>query len=184
MRPSFHEIYMEFAVNMSRRSTCQRPIGGWPPDEQHRGVGCAIVTADWRSVVAVGYNGGASGLENACDRTGAAAVGNCGCLHAEENAAINCTVPRDVEKIVFCTHLPCVMCAKRLINLGGVQEIYYRHDYRVKEALRWFERARITTGHLVEGSSAADAQLRARVALHLHTAGTVLGSSPPEGGSQ
>lgn len=158
-RPSFHDIYMDLAVNMSRRSTCRRMA-----------VGCAIVTADWRSVVAIGYNGGATGLDNDCDRHGFEAVGNCGCLHAEENAAVNCTAPRESEKVVFCTHLPCVMCAKRLINLGGVSSVYYRHDYRIKDSLRWFDRARIQTGHLTEGSTPGDAVLRARHALTMYLA--------------
>jgi deoxycytidylate deaminase len=31
------------------------------------------------------------------------------CLHAEDNAVINCTTPRTTDKIVFVTHLPCRM---------------------------------------------------------------------------
>jgi dCMP deaminase len=86
-------------------------------------------------VLAVGYNGSASGLKNDCDRHGDEAVGNCGCLHAEENAVINTDVPRSTPKIVFCTNLPCVMCAKRLINLGGVVKVYYDRDYRIRDSL-------------------------------------------------
>jgi len=85
--------------------------------------------------LAVGYNGNAAGCANDCDRHGEAAVGNCGCLHAEENAVINCDVTRSTRKIVFCTHLPCLMCAKRLINLGGVEHVYYDHDYRNHDSL-------------------------------------------------
>lgn len=73
-------------------------------------------------------------------------MGNCGCLHAEENAVINCDTARHHEKIVFCTHLPCVMCAKRLINLGGVKEVYYQTDYRKKDSLEIFEHHNIKTG--------------------------------------
>lgn len=120
-RPSFEQVYMDFADLISRRSTCARLQ-----------VGTVITTTDFRKVLAVGYNGNASGLPNRCDRNEA---GNCGCLHSEENAVINCDAPRQTEKYVFVTHLPCAACAKRLINLGNVQRIYYRNDYRKTDSL-------------------------------------------------
>lgn len=99
-------------------------------------VGCVITSMDYRKILAWGYNGNASGLSNRCDST---EPGACGCLHAEENAVINCDVPRDTPKIVFCTHLPCVMCAKRLINLGGVKTVFYHHDYRIRKSIELFD---------------------------------------------
>lgn len=115
-RPSFEDVYMDFARSIARRSTCRRLQ-----------VGTVITTADFRKVLAVGYNGNASGLPNTCDRE---EPGNCGCLHSEENAVINCDAPRQTAKIVFVTHLPCSMCAKRLINLGNVNLIIYEQEYR------------------------------------------------------
>ena len=109
-RPSFEKIYIELARTLSLRSTCKR-----------LNVGTVITSTDFRKVLSVGYNGNASGLPNSCDRE---EPGNCGCLHSEENAVINCDSPRYVEKIVFVTHLPCSGCAKRLINLGNVQKNY------------------------------------------------------------
>lgn len=120
-RPSFEQVYMDFADLISRRSTCARLQ-----------VGTVITTTDFRKVLAVGYNGNASGLPNTCDRQ---QPGNCGCLHSEENAVINCDAPRQTEKYVFVTHLPCAMCAKRLINLGNVKRIHYRNDYRNKDSI-------------------------------------------------
>lgn len=131
-RPSFGSICMRLAVMISERSTCARMK-----------VGCVIVAPDYRKVLAWGYNGGVSGGKNDCDRHGEAAVGNCGCLHAEENAVINCDVPRSTPKIVFCTHLPCAMCAKRLVNLGGVGQVNYLNDYRIRDSLVIFEAAGI-----------------------------------------
>jgi dCMP deaminase len=122
-RPSFEDIYMQMAWLLARRSTCLRLQ-----------VGAVIASHDYRKVLSVGYNGNASGLPNQCDRTGDAAVGNCGCLHAEENATIACDVPRSTRKIAFCTHLPCPLCAKRLINLGGVERVFYLEDYRRPES--------------------------------------------------
>ena len=119
-RPSFEEIYISLAFTMAKRSTCTRLQ-----------VGTVITSEDYRKVLAVGYNGNASGLANRCDRDTA---GNCGCLHSEENAVINCDSPREVRKIVFVTHHPCVACAKRLINLGNVTKVYYSEDYRNRDA--------------------------------------------------
>ena len=78
----------------------------------------------------MGYNGNAAGLPNTCDSS---EPGKCGCIHAEENAVIKCSSLE--PKVVFSTHLPCKMCAKRLVNLGGVQYVYYDTDYRLKEGL-------------------------------------------------
>lgn len=121
IRPSFQKIYLELARTLASRSTCQRLQ-----------VGTVISSTDFRKVLAVGYNGNATGLHNGCDRN---EPGNCGCLHSEENAVINCDAPRFIEKLVFVTHLPCIQCAKRLINLGNVKTIYYDQDYRIKDSV-------------------------------------------------
>lgn len=74
-------------------------------------------------------------------QTGGIIVHNC--LHAEENAVINCMASREQEKVVFTTNLPCPMCAKRLINLGGVVRVYYHADYRIRTGLELLEAAGI-----------------------------------------
>jgi dCMP deaminase len=133
-RPSFPEIYLKLAHTLAARSTCKRLQ-----------VGTVITSTDYRKVLAIGYNGNATGLPNSCDRD---EPGNCGCLHSEENAVINCDSPRSVEKIVFVTHLPCVGCAKRLINLGNVRKIYYTQEYRIQDSLELFKKVGIETEHL------------------------------------
>jgi deoxycytidylate deaminase len=65
------------------------------------------------------------------------------CLHAECNAVVNCDVPRQIEKVVFATHLPCVHCAKMLINLGGVKLVYYLNDYRIRDSVALLTQAGI-----------------------------------------
>ena len=130
LRPSFEDIYMRLAMTLAERSTCGRLK-----------VGTVITSLDFRKVLAVGYNGNASGLHNGCDRE---EVGNCGCLHSEENAVINCDSPRSTEKIVFVTYLPCAMCAKRLINLGNVRRVIYAQDYRVRESIDLFSQVGIS----------------------------------------
>ncbi len=151
VRPSFEDIYLHLAQALSARSTCCRLQ-----------VGTVITSTDFRKVLAVGYNGNATGLANQCDRDEA---GNCGCLHSEENAVINCDSPRHVEKIVFVTHLPCVQCSKRLINLGNVKAVYYIHEYRIKTSLELLKQVGIQVTQMTPkityatlGQASGDAQ--------------------------
>jgi dCMP deaminase len=133
-RPSFESIYMQLAQTLALRSTCHRLK-----------VGTVITSTDYRKVLAVGYNGNATGLHNGCDRE---EPGNCGCLHSEENAVINCDAPRMIEKVVFVTHLPCAQCAKRLINLGNVKRVIYGEDYRLKTSIEMLESVGISVAKL------------------------------------
>jgi dCMP deaminase len=135
-RPSFEEIYLNLAQILSKRSTCKRLQ-----------VGTVITSTDYRKVLSLGYNGNATGLANTCDRD---EPGNCGCLHSEENAVINCDSPRSVKKVVFVTHLPCSMCSKRLINLGNVLKVVYLNDYRKRDSIEIFRTAGIDVFQMKE----------------------------------
>ena len=140
-RPSFEQVYMNFAEAISQRSSCTRLQ-----------VGTVITTPDFRKVLSIGYNGNAAGLKNGCDRE---EPGNCGCLHSEENAVINCDSPRYVQKVIFVTHLPCAMCAKRIINLGNVIRVVFRHDYRRRDSIQIFRMGNIPVYQLVESELVA-----------------------------
>lgn len=135
-RPSFAEIYMRMAELLAQRSTCIRLQ-----------VGCVITSVDHRYVYGLGYNGGAAGMKNECDSN---TPGACGHLHGEENAIINCRASRDTPKYVYVTHLPCVMCARRLINLGGVVRVVYDQSYRVTDSIDLLRHAMIRVESMVE----------------------------------
>lgn len=120
-RPSFEQLYMDLAWGLSKRSTCRR-----------LSVGCVITSTDFRHVLGVGFNGNASGLANDCESD---TPGACGDIHAEANAIINCCAPRSQGKVVIVTHQPCKMCAKMLVNLGGVERVIYQEPYRLVEGL-------------------------------------------------
>ncbi len=125
-RPSFESIYMAFAMELAKRSTCSRLQ-----------VGCVITTSDFRQVVAIGYNGGPVGGRNNCitDKDGLVTPGGCGHLHAEINAIIGCS--HTGGKHVFVTDLPCAMCATALVNLsaakGSIAMVSYARDYRIRD---------------------------------------------------
>ena len=128
-RPTFQEIYMNLATDLARRSTCLR-----------KQVGCVIVSEDFTHVLGVGYNGNAAGFPNTCDSD---EVGNCGCLHAEDSCLNKVAVGKEIKKIIFVTLSPCTYCAKRFVNKGGIQKVYYHEEYRKREGLDVLDKAGI-----------------------------------------
>ncbi|MDX9701703.1 MAG: deaminase [Candidatus Auribacterota bacterium] len=116
------EMYMRMAIILSARSTCQR-IGS---DGQVKRVGCVITNSDLSNILSVGYNGNAAGLPDEC--TDPNMPGNCGCLHAEENAISKCR-SHERDKIMFTTDSPCPRCAKFIIN-NGFSKVYFLREYR------------------------------------------------------
>lgn len=127
---------MKFAFELARRSTCRR-----------LSVGCVIVSTDYSRVYGIGYNGNAKGLPNCCESD---EPGNCGCLHAEDNALLKTSEGSNVEKIVFVTHQPCAYCAKRMVNKGGVVKVFFSEPYRLRRGLEILEQAGIAVQQLRE----------------------------------
>ena len=119
-REPIENVLMKFALLLSSRSTCER-----------LNVGCIITSNDFQRVYSYGYNGNARGFANNCDSS---EPGKCGCIHAEANALIKCSIV-DTQKVVFVTQSPCKMCAKMMVN-SGVSHVYYFSNYRLDEGLQ------------------------------------------------
>ena len=87
----------------------------------------ACVVKDHR-IISIGYNGMPAGWDNTCEEDGKTKEE---VIHAEANAIIK--LARDGERgngsSLFCTHAPCIECAK-LIAGAGIKEVYYREQYR------------------------------------------------------
>jgi dCMP deaminase len=125
-RPDWDEYFMEFARIAGKRSTCLR-----------RAVGALIVKDKRR--LATGYTGAPQGLKH-CGETGClrqrlgVPSGKmhelCRGLHAEQNAIIQAAVHGVpiAGSTLYCTHQPCVVCAKMLIN-AGVKKIVFANPY-------------------------------------------------------
>ncbi len=125
-RPDWGPYFMEIARIVSMRSTCLR-----------RNVG-AVIVKDKR-ILASGYNGAPSGLKHCIEVSCLREKMNiasgerhelCRGLHAEQNAIIQAAyhgVSINGAQL-YCTHLPCSICIKMLIN-AGIQEIYYDEGY-------------------------------------------------------
>ena len=125
-RPSWENYFMGIAALVARRSTCTR-----------RAVG-AIIVKDKR-ILSTGYNGAPSGIRHCID-TGClreqmnVASGErhelCRGIHAEQNAIIQAAFHgvSIKDSTLFCTNLPCSICAKMIIN-AGIKIIYYESGY-------------------------------------------------------
>lgn len=118
MRKSWDEYFMDMAVKVSERATCDR-----------LNVGCILVKNN--RIIATGYNGSISGTDH-CDDVGHLMYEG-GCkrtIHAEMNALIQCAkygVSCD-GAIAYITDYPCPDCLKAL-NQAGIKKIIYKRYY-------------------------------------------------------
>lgn len=89
-------------------------------------VGAIIVKDD--RIISIGYNGMPSGWDNVCEADGKSKPE---VLHAETNAIAKLAQSNESGKgaSLFCTHLPCMECAK-LIYQSGIKDVFYRIEYK------------------------------------------------------
>lgn len=125
-RPSWDQYFMDIAQLVASRSTCVR-----------RKIG-AVLVRDKR-VIATGYNGAPSGITH-CSKQGCLRdklnipSGErhelCRGIHAEQNALIQAALHgvSTNNSTLYCTHQPCILCSKLLIN-GGVKKVFFRGEY-------------------------------------------------------
>lgn len=106
-------------------------------------VGSIVISSDFREICAIGYNGNYKGGPNERDSLN---VGESGFLHSEENALFHLCKPYENREnlILLCTHEPCPMCAKRIVN-SGIKTVLFSKFYRSlgDDASEIFEKAGI-----------------------------------------
>ncbi|HSW58012.1 MAG TPA: dCMP deaminase family protein [Dehalococcoidales bacterium] len=114
VRPSVDEYFLKIASVVGERSTCQR---------HHMG---AVAVRD-KHILATGYNGAPAGLKDCltlgCLRNekgipSGTSAEICRAVHAEQNVIIQAALHGVSIKgaTIYCTHSPCVLCAKMLVN--------------------------------------------------------------------
>jgi dCMP deaminase len=111
-------------------------------------VGSILVRDD--QVLSTGYNGTPSGWDNNCedetiDENGVVAlVTKPEVLHSEANCLMKIakSTMSSKDSIMFCTHEPCLQCAK-LIYQGGIKKLYYRESYRDHSGIEFLYRGGI-----------------------------------------
>jgi dCMP deaminase len=140
-RPNWDEYFMEIALVTQKRSTCLR-----------RQVG-AVIVKDKR-IMATGYNGAPIGLPH-CEEQGGCLRQQlnipsgqrhelCRALHAEQNAIIQAAYLGQsiAGGTIYCTHQPCVICAKMIIN-AGIKRIIVKEGYPDELAVKILGEARL-----------------------------------------
>ncbi|NMB20525.1 MAG: dCMP deaminase family protein [Firmicutes bacterium] len=148
VRPSWDRYFMEIAELVSSRSTCLR-----------RQVGAVLVRD--KHIIATGYNGAPRGvshcMEVGCLREQLGIPSGerhemCRGTHAEQNAIIQAAlhgVSTDGATL-YCTHQPCILCAKMLIN-AGVEKVVFQGEYPDGLALELMNEAKIEMVVWIQG---------------------------------
>jgi dCMP deaminase len=113
-RPDIDEYFLKIASVVAERSTCRR---------HHVG---AVAVKD-KHMLATGYNGAPAGLKDCLelgclrDELGIPSGTRqelCRGIHAEQNVIVQASLHGvSLEgSTIYCTHTPCVLCAKMLTN--------------------------------------------------------------------
>lgn len=133
--------FMEMTEQIGNWSSCFR---------ENRKVGAVIVKN--KRIIATGYNGAPQGIKSCADKKECLRVklnvesGTrqelCYAVHAEQNAIIQAArVGSSVEGCtLYCTHQPCVICAKMIIN-SGITRVVYKEGYPDGFSLQLFAEA-------------------------------------------
>ena len=114
-------------------------ISGWASCyKSDRKIGAVIVKN--KRIVTTGYNGAPAGIKTCVERgeclreklgiASGTRAELCYATHAEQNAIIQAAklgVSIDGATL-YCTHQPCVICAKMIVN-AGIRRVVYRHGY-------------------------------------------------------
>lgn len=141
-RPSWDEIWMQFADTIAERSKCSRAH-----------VGCVIVSES-QNVLAASYNGPPAKFEangaciNWCPRARGegnmdAGYENCPSVHAEVNGVARVDHSEMIGATAYSTRSTCINCAKSLAAAGVVRLVHrvedidlHRHPTDVEDYLR------------------------------------------------
>lgn len=141
-RVKWNEYFMQIALQVSTRSTC---------DRKHVG---AVIVRD-RTILSTGYNGSIRGLAHCNDEGHMMQNGHCvRTVHAEANAIAQ-AAKHGVNvnnSSIYITASPCWTCFKLLAN-SGINEIIFGEFYQDD---RIFEAAKLAVIKLLHLPSAAE----------------------------
>ncbi|MBN1134410.1 MAG: cytidine/deoxycytidylate deaminase family protein [Methanosarcinaceae archaeon] len=135
-RPSIDEYFIEIASVVAKRSTCIRNRVG------------AVIVRDKR-IISTGYNGAPSNMQHCLDIGCIRQQQNiesgtrhekCRAVHAEQNAIIQAALHGVVTEgaTLYCTHQPCILCAKMIIN-AKIKRVVYVTPYPDNDAIDFFK---------------------------------------------
>ena len=135
MKSKFIPYYLGIAYETAKLSSANRAKVG------------AIIVKDDR-IISIGYNGMPSGWDNECEEVVPPnewveveqLKTKPEVLHAETNAIAKVAQSTETSEgsTMFCTHAPCVDCAK-LIYQSGIATLYFKHEYRDDAGLKFLK---------------------------------------------
>lgn len=139
-RANWNEYFLKIAALVAERSTCKR---------HHIG---AVIVKD-RQILTTGYNGAARNLpdcmQKGCIRDKLKIPSGqqqqvCRAIHAEQNAIIQAAIHgQNISgSTLYCTHSPCVICAKMIVN-ARIKTVVSYDDYAGKAFVKLFKQAGI-----------------------------------------
>ena len=120
--------------------------------QENRQIGAVI--AKNKRILTTGYNGASSGIVSCKDKgvcmrremniPSGTRHELCYATHAEQNAIIQAArLGISIEgATLYCTHQPCIICAKMIIN-SGITRIVYKHGYPDEFALQLLKEANV-----------------------------------------
>lgn len=152
MKQKWVDAYMDTAQRFAQLSSAVRLKVG------------AVVVKDHR-IISIGYNGMPSGWSNDCEEKHYCDDGDWSeqllpkdanqwmkyklvtkdeVIHAEANAILKLAKSNDGGDgaDLFCTHAPCIQCAK-LIYGAGISKVYYRNAYRDQSGIEFLQKCDI-----------------------------------------
>ena len=137
MKQKWVDAFMDTAERFAQLSSAKRLQVG------------AVVVKDNR-IISIGYNGMPAGWTNECENVVQLSDDTVvlktkdEVIHAEANAILK--LARDGERgngsSLFCTHAPCIHCAK-LIHGAGIDTVYYRDAYRDEDGINFLNNCKI-----------------------------------------
>lgn len=142
MKQKFIDAYMKTAEIFAGLSSARRLHVG------------AIIVKDDR-IISIGYNGMPAGWDNNCEDEitptlpylqgdGPVLKTKPEVLHAETNAISKLARSNEAgdNSTMFCTHAPCLDCAK-LIYQSGINSVYYRNSYRSEDGINFLKKCNV-----------------------------------------
>jgi dCMP deaminase len=129
MKQKWIDAFMDTAERFAQLSSAKRLQVG------------AVVVQDNR-IISIGYNGTPSGWTNDCENNDGKTKDEV--IHAEANAILKLAKSGDGGNgaSLFCTHAPCVHCAKMIYG-AGITKVFYRDTYRDTLGIEFLEKCNI-----------------------------------------
>ena len=142
--------FMELAGVIAQWASCYKA---------NRKIGAVIVKN--KRIVTTGYNGAPAGIRTCVERgeclreklgiPSGTRHEICYAVHAEQNAIIQAArlgISIDGATL-YCTHQPCVLCAKMIVN-SGIKRVVYREGYPDEFALTMLREGGVILERYVE----------------------------------